>query len=119
DRFVDAARARGGARRIDVGDTWTFDGFKQVSIQHFTLTPGDKPRAVPVTADADRLRASPPLAGLYELTLDGDAVSRVASVPEREIELRPRRVDDSARSAALGGVSSSIDASPYVALALL
>jgi hypothetical protein len=120
DRFVDTARARGGARRIDVGETWTFDGFKQVSIQRFPLTPGAKPLPIPVSVDADRLRASPPLAGLYELKLDDrDAVSRVASIPEREIELRPRRVDDSARSTALGGVSSSINASPYVALALL
>ena len=27
DRFVGTARARGGARRIDVGEAWTFDGY--------------------------------------------------------------------------------------------
>jgi hypothetical protein len=119
ERFVDTARARGGARRIDVGETWTFDGFKRITIQHFAISGSDKPTPIPVTFDDGRPRATPPLAGLYELNLDGEASSRIAAVPEREIELRPRRVLESARSASLGGVQSSLDASPYVALALL
>ena len=70
-------------------------------------------------ADEPRLSATPTRAGLYELTLDGDRTTRVAAVPEREIDLRPRKVENSARGAHLGGVASSLDASPYVALALL
>jgi hypothetical protein len=66
-----------------------------------------------------RLRADAPLAGRYELTLDGEATTRVAAVPDREIDLRPRQVRDEARAAAMGGVASALDASPYVALALL
>jgi hypothetical protein len=66
-----------------------------------------------------RLRASPSLAGLYELSLDGERGVRAASVPEREIDLRPRKVAASARTETLGGVSAAMDVSPYVALALL
>jgi hypothetical protein len=66
-----------------------------------------------------RLRALPPLAGLYQLELDGEPTTRVAAVPEREIDLRPRRVQDGSRTAELGGVAPSIDESPWVALLLL
>ena len=38
---------------------------------------------------------------------------------EREIDLRPRAVLESARATSLGGVEDAIDASPYVAIALL
>lgn len=119
DRFVSTARARGGARRIDVGETWTFDGWKQVTVERVSIAgPGER-RPVPVATLDGRLRSSPPLAGLYELTLDGERATRVAQVPEREIDLRPRRVNASARTATLGGVAASIDVSPYVALFLL
>jgi hypothetical protein len=118
DRFVGAARARGGARRIDAGEAWTFDGYEKVKVE---LLPagGGKPRAIPVVETDRRLRALPPLAGLYQLELDGEVTTRVAAVPEREIDLRPRRVDDGARTADLGGVAPSVDASPWVALVLL
>jgi von Willebrand factor type A domain/Aerotolerance regulator N-terminal len=142
DRFVSTARARGGARRIDVGEVWTFDGYRSVKVERVSLAgPGagnDKPRPVPVFDAASglplglppagapaageperRLRAAPPLAGLYALELDGDRTTRVAAVPEREIDLRPRRVRDEARAASLGGVDPSLDVSPYVALLLL
>ena len=119
DRVVNSARARGGARRIDVGETWTFDGFKDVRVERVSLVRGEAKRAVPVTPVDGRLRATPPLAGLYELSLDGERSTRVAGVPEREIDLRPRRVDATARASTLGGVASSLDASPYVALLLL
>jgi hypothetical protein len=141
DRFVGTARARGGARRIDVGEAWTFDGYHQVKVQRVSFAGPGKPEPVPVT-DGDpgvslgkpgsaslpsagatvgerRLRASPPLAGLYELELDGDRTTRVAAVPDREIDLRPRRIRDEALAASLGGVDPSLDVSPYVALLLL
>lgn len=130
DRLVNTARARGGARRIEVGETWTFDGFKEVSVRRLPLTRGvglgglagsrdGVAKTIPTTEAEGRLRVTAPLAGLYELTLDGEPTTRVASVAEREIDLRPRAVLPTARSTAMGGVASSIDASPFVALALL
>jgi hypothetical protein len=141
DRFVGTARARGGARRIDVGEVWTFDGYHQVKVERVSLAGPGKPEPVPVT-DGDpglpqgkpgtassipapgsggerRLRAAPALAGLYALELDGDRTTRVAAVPDREIDLHPRRVHDEALAASLGGVDPSLDVSPYVALLLL
>lgn len=115
DRVVSVARSRGGARRIDAGEAWTFDGFDKVSVRR--VAKGAAP--TPVTSADGRLRATPGVAGPYELELDGDRSERVVSVPEREIDLRPRKVHDEARAASLGGMSDSIDASPYVALTLL
>src|SRR5262249_26027043 len=94
DRFVGTARARGGARRVEVGEAWTFDGVKKVSIRRVATAPGTEPRPLPVAEVDGRLRATPTLAGLYELTLDGESTTRVAGVPEREVDLRPRRVLD-------------------------
>ncbi|WP_437571254.1 VWA domain-containing protein [Sorangium sp. So ce542] len=122
DGFVGAARARGGARRLAAGETWTFDGYRDVKVERVRVDRADAPagrEALPVVEVERRLRVSPPLAGLYELTLDGERSTRVVSVPEREIDLRPRRVAESARAAELGGMSASIDGSPYVALLLL
>lgn len=130
DRFASTTRARGGARRIDVGETWTFDGFKDVTVERVSFAgPGER-KSVTVAGEAlpdgstaasseRHLRASPPLAGLYELALDGDRSTRAAAVPEREIDLRPRKVVASARTETLGGVAAAVDVSPYVALALL
>jgi hypothetical protein len=119
DRFVSTARARGGARRIDVGESGTFDGYRDVRVRRVSIAAPDKPRPIPVTETDRRLRAAPPLAGLYELELDGEATTRVAAIPDREIDLRLRKVRGDARAASLGGVASTLDASPYVALTLL
>jgi von Willebrand factor type A domain/Aerotolerance regulator N-terminal len=119
DRFVSTARARGGARRIDVGDAWTFDGYHDVKVARVSIAGPGAPLPIPVRDDDQRLRAEPPLAGLYELTLDGERTTRVAAVPDREIDLHPRRVGEEARSASLGGMEPSLDVSPYVALVLL
>ncbi|WP_437279436.1 VWA domain-containing protein [Sorangium sp. So ce375] len=125
DGFVGAARARGGARRLAAGEVWTFDGYRDVKVERVRVESDRAPlgsrsrEALPVAEVDRRLRVSPPLAGLYELTLDGERSTRVVSVPEREIDLRPRRVAESARAAELGGMSASIDGSPYVALLLL
>jgi hypothetical protein len=119
ESFVDTARARGGARRIDVGQAWTFDGYKDVKVWRMPLDGAGAPRRIPVIEQDRRLRADAPLAGLYELTLDGEATTRVAAVPDREIDFRPRQVRDEAHATAMGGVASALDASPYVAIALL
>lgn len=119
DQLAATARARGGARRIDAGETWTFDGYRDVKVERVSYA-GPGPRTPVAVAEVDRrLRATPGQAGLYELTLDGERSTRAVSVPERELDLRPRRVQESARSAELGGLSAAIDGSPYVALALL
>jgi hypothetical protein len=114
DRVVSVARSRGGARRIDAGESWTFDGF-----EHVTVRASASGASVPVTRVDGRLRAAPGVAGPYDLDLDGDHSVRVVSVPEREIDLRARRVADAAHAPSLGGLSEAIDASPYVALTLL
>ncbi|MRG95742.1 VWA domain-containing protein [Polyangium spumosum] len=119
DRFVGTARARGGARQIEVGDAFTFDGFKDVAVERLPVGAGEARRTIPVVEQDGRRRAVAPLRGRYEVRLDGERVIRVATVPEREIDLRPRRVVDAARAEELGGVVPSIDASPYVALGLL
>jgi hypothetical protein len=119
DRFVAIARARGGARRIDAGEAWTFDGYREVKVERVSYRGAGERDGVPVAEVERRLRATPGLAGLYELVLDGERSVRAVSVPEREIDLRPRRVLESARAAELGGMSAAMDVSPYVALVLL
>jgi hypothetical protein len=152
ERFVGTARSRGGARRIDVGEAWTFDGYQTVKVQRVPLSglgkpltmgadPPARPVRIPVFDGASgqvgkpsapslpsspagrpserRLRAAPPLAGLYELELDSERTTRVAAVPDREIDLHPRAVRDEAHAASLGGVDPSLDVSPYVAIFLL
>ncbi len=119
ESFVSTARSRGGARRIDVGQAWTFDGYQNVKVRRLSLDGAFAPQVIPVIEQDRRLRADAPLSGLYELTLDGDTTTRVAAVPDREIDLRPRQVRDEAHAASMGGVASALDASPYVALALL
>jgi hypothetical protein len=119
ERFIGTARSRGATRRLDVGEPWSFEGWKQVSVERAPSGGSGRRESLAVIEIDGRLRASPSLAGLYELTLDGERMTRVAAVPEREIDFRPRRVADAARASTLGGISPSIDASPYVALALL
>jgi len=119
DRFVRTARARGGARRIEVGEAWTFDGYRDVKVVRAPVSAGEKGRSVAVTESEGRLRAAPPLAGLYALELDGEQAKRVAAVPDREVDLRARGVREDARAGSLGGMATSMDVSPYVALLLL
>ena len=119
DRFVRIARARGGSPRVDAGDAWTFDGVKTASVLRLG-DKGTKDRVQIPLIEADRrLRATPPLAGVYEVTLDGERELRVATVPEQEIDLRPRALVQDARDARLGGAAGAVDVSAYVALALL
>jgi len=119
ERFVSNARARGGARRIDAGETWTFDGYRDVKVERVSYAGAGEREPVAVAEVERRLRATPGLAGLYELTLDGERSTRAVSVPEREVDLNARRVVESARAGELGGAQTTIDASPYVALVLL
>lgn len=118
DRFVRIARARGGSPRVDAGDAWTFDGVKTAVVTRLGDGPNDR-SPLPLTEVDRRLRATPPVAGVYEVTLDGEREIRVATVPEREIDLRPRAVVQDARDRRLGGAAGAVDVSSYVALVLL
>jgi hypothetical protein len=119
DRFVRIARARGGSPRVDAGDAWTFDGAKSVTVfRAGDKGPNDRVK-IPVTEVDRRLRATPPVTGVYDVTIDGEHEIRVATVPEREIDLRPRPVVQNARDTRLGGAAGAVDVSSYVALALL
>jgi hypothetical protein len=119
DRFVRIARARGGSPRVDAGDSWTFDGAKSVTVfREGSLGPASRV-SIPVIEADRRMRATPSVAGVYDVTIDGEHEVRVATVPEREIDLRPRPLVQNARDARLGGAAGAVDVSAYVALALL
>lgn len=117
ERFAEAARAGGGARRVDVGQSFSFPGHARVEA---SLLPR---RGAPIPmASTERdgvVRVAAPRAGRYRVrTSDGEEL-RVASVAARELDLRPRALSPSARNPELGGASNRIDASPYVAMLLL
>jgi hypothetical protein len=118
DRFADQAQARGGTRHVEAGQSFTFAGAKKVT-GAFVPSDGGAPRPITVAERDGLLRAVTEVAGRYEVQLDGAAETRVATVPAREIDLRARRVSESARSAAFGGKAPKVDASPWVALFLL
>ena len=118
DRFVDEARARSGTRHVDVGQSFTFTGVKQVSGKRVGSA-GDGEHEVSVVERDGFFRATPDTVGRYLFTVDGAAETRVATVPVREIDMRARAVAESASNPALGGKAPRLDASPYVALVLL
>ena len=119
DRFVRIARARGGSPRIDAGDSWTFDGAKVVTVfREGNAGPASRTKIPVIEADR-RMKATPSVAGVYDVAIDGEHEVRVATVPEREIDLRPRPLVQNARDARLGGAAGAVDVSAYVALALL
>ena len=113
DAFVSASRARTGSNRTDVGQVWTFDEV------HALQATGPSRKPIPVTQDPVRKLLVPDLVGRYRIVADGTTLVRVAAAIEREIDFRPHPVVTTARSATLGEVRSRIDASPYVAVALL
>jgi hypothetical protein len=114
---VDTARSRGGVARSPVGSTWTFDGFRSVSVSR--LLPDGGHEVVAVQGEVERTRVVVDRLGLYELTLDGEKTHRVAAMAEREVDLRPREVHSDPEQASLGGTGMTVDLSPYVALCLL
>ncbi len=118
DRFTDEARARGGTRHVEVGQSFTFAGVKKVEGE-LSAADGSPPTPVTVGERDGLLRAVAEVTGSYRFKLDGVAETRVATVSAREIDLRPRAVAASARASALGGKTPRVDASPYVALFLL
>ena len=112
DRVVEIARARGGARRLDIGSGWAFEVAQDVEVRgEFGL--------VPLDSSEGHKRAIPTVAGRYDIRIDGVTEARYAMVPEREIDFRVRRVAEAATRSELGATVSSLDISRYVALAML
>jgi hypothetical protein len=112
DRVVETARARGSTRRIEVGTSWSFDKATEVQVRNSA-------GLVPVEVQGERKRVTPAVAGRYDLQLDGVAETRVAIVPERELDFRKRAVAEAAARSELGGTSSRVDISRYIAFGLL
>lgn len=112
DHVIETARARGSARRIDVGASWLVDESRSLEVRNrFGLVASE-------LRDGKR-RVTPALAGRYDLRIDGAIDTRFAQVPERELDLRPRAIAQSALRSDLGGTSSSVDISRYIAFLLL
>jgi len=118
ERVAELSRAASGNARVDVGQAIALEGFKDVKASYLAPS-GEPPVPVEIRGDARGARLEPGLAGRYELVLDGATSMRTATVPAREIDLRPRKVADGARAKELGGEAPHVDASPYVAVFLL
>ena len=110
---VDDARARGGARRSEVGAPWLFSGARSVE----ATGPDGKPASA--VADAARRVVTPGHLGAYRVTVDGEAHERVVAPIEREVLAAPRVVTPSPRTASFGERNPAVDASPWIALGLL
>ncbi len=112
ETVVEAAASRGGSRRIEVGASWWFPA-------QTTIELGATSRAAEVREVQGRKRVTPRLAGRYDLRVDGIAEARFAMIPEREIDLRQRRLVQSATASDAGSATAWVDLSRYVALVLL
>jgi hypothetical protein len=117
DAWVAEARLRASPRRGDVGGAWTFAG-KDITIEG-PVGPVAIARDVAPGARAVA-RAVPALVGAYRITVDGRKELRVAAPPERELDLRPRAIGESAAGGAtLGDNHAAVDVSWVIALSLL
>jgi hypothetical protein len=112
DTWVRAASDRAAPKRSEVGTAWRFPGAQSLE----ALGPAE-----PVTASRDDgvFRVVPELVGLYRITVDGKAETRVAAPAEREIDLRPRRVASGSAASGFGERRAQVDVSGQVALILL
>jgi len=112
DHFVETARARGSARRIDVGASWTFDAANNVEIRN---------RIGPVAAEQrdGRRVVTPSIAGRYDVRIADTVETRFAQIPERELDLRPRPVAPEAQRPHLGATAANVDLSRPIAFVLL
>lgn len=118
DRFAEEARSHGGTRRVDVGHDFTFGGATSVIGSHSPLD-GSKKFDLESKPLHGILHVTAPLAGAYEFKVGEHREIRVATLPEAELDLRPRRVAERAHDEALGGKSPRVDVSPQIAIALL
>jgi hypothetical protein len=112
DAWVHAARERAAPKRSDVGTTWRFPGAHAVEVQG--------PRGpVAVARDEGVVRVVPPLVGVYRLSVDGKAETRVAAPVARELDFRPRAAAPTTGGEGMGERRAAVDISGQVALALL
>lgn len=109
-QVIESARARGGAKRIEVGRAWVFPR----EVEARTL---DGP--FPVEQHDGAFRVVPTKAGRYDVRIDGQVDTRFAVIAEREMDLRPRAVAESTQDTSLGSTKASVDVSQWIALALL
>jgi hypothetical protein len=118
-RAADTARTLGGVARTTVGTTWPLDGYEDVEVAR--IAEGDRLEPVEIegTPGGRDQHVVVERAGWYELKLDGNLTTRVASISESEVDLRPRPTTENEAADALGGVTASVDVSAYVAIALL
>jgi hypothetical protein len=118
-QLVTTARALGGTARTRVGQTWTFEGFEDVTVSRFGEGDAMEPIEADVSPNGRTRRVAPDHIGLYSLKLDDSQTTRVAAMAEPEVDLRPRKIGTDQEGESLGGVEASIDISHYVAIALL
>lgn len=118
-RVADTARTLGGVARTNVGATWSLDGYDDVEVARIDEGDRSEPVAVAGRPGGRDRQVVVERAGWYELKLDGNLTTRVASVPAAEVDLRPRPAAEAEAAGALGGVTASVDISAYVAIALL
>lgn len=118
DDFVTRAQSRGGSMRIDAGQAFTFPGATTVTGEVLALD-GTPPTRLTALMGGSSPRVYAPLVGRYAFDVDAIKQQRVAGVPERELSLRVRALAPRAVDPALGGAARKLDASPYVAFALL
>jgi len=113
DGWENRTLERSSPRRQSVGTAWTFPAATTVRIDG----PGGD---LPVSRDGELLRAEPALIGAYQVAFGGGKIEqRVASPIPREVDLRPRRVVESAATSSVGTTHSQVDASWVIALGLL
>jgi hypothetical protein len=110
--FAREAQDREATKQSVVGSTWRFPAARDVAIDG----PGG---AVRVERDGSGLHATPPLLGMYRLIVDGAAETRVATVAERELDLRPRAAAEVTSGEHVGERRAAVDVSGPVALLLL
>src|SRR5262249_40594997 len=84
EKFAEAARTRNGAHRTAVGEPWSFEGAKSVDVVGPDRTP------VRLVDEGTTRIALPDKIGVYEISVDGEKLTRVAGPVEREVDLRPR-----------------------------
>jgi hypothetical protein len=112
EAWVSAARERATPLRSEVGTRWKFPGAQRVE--------GNGPSGPLVaTREAGVPEILPTVVGIYRITVDGKAESRVAAPDPHELDMRPRPAASKAVSGGLGERSASVDVSGPVALTLL
>lgn len=119
ERVVAAARSRGGARRVETGDAWTFASDVAIRAERLPARANELPAPIAVETLGAKQRVVAALAGRYAIAEGETVTKRLAAVPERELDLAPRALPEANAASELGGDRAAIDISAEVALALL